>query len=44
MDFKVDDESCGQCDYYPHPASLTTPWTCAFINVNCGRPNGENRE
>jgi hypothetical protein len=35
-DFKVDDESCGQCDYLPHPDNLTVPWNCGFVNVECG--------
>ena len=40
VDFKVDDESCGQCDYLPHPANLSVPWTCGYIRTDCGRPNG----
>ena len=44
MDFKVDDESCGQCDYLPHPNNLTVPWDCGYINVKCGRPNGINHK
>ena len=39
-DFKVDDESCGQCVYVQTPAvvagNLTVPWDCAFVNVECG--------
>ena len=44
MDFKVDDESCGQCQYLPHPPSLSVPWTCGFIRTDCGRPNGCNHK
>ena len=48
MDFKVDDESCGQCDYIQTPAviagNLSVPWDCAFIRTDCGRPNGENHK
>jgi beta-glucuronidase len=43
-DFKVDDESCGQCSYLPHPDNLTVPWTCGFIRTDCGRPNGVNHK
>ena len=43
-DFQVDDESCGQCDYLAHPNNLSVPWTCGYINVNCGRPNGMNHK
>ena len=54
-DFKVDDESCGQCHYLPHPNNLTTPWDCGFIDVMCGggascankpcgRPGGMNHK
>ncbi len=35
-DIKGNDQSttqCGQCDYLPHSANLTVPWTCAYINV-----------
>jgi hypothetical protein len=39
-DFKVDDESCGQCQYIQTPAvvagNLTVPWDCAYVNVECG--------
>lgn len=38
---------CGQCVYAPHPASLTTPWDCAYISpkeISCGRPKGENNK
>ena len=35
-DFKVDDESCGQCQYLPHADNLTVPWDCGFVNVECG--------
>lgn len=48
VDFKVDDESCGQCDYIQTPAvkagNLSVPWDCAFIRTDCGRPNGENHK
>ena len=43
-DFKVDEGVCGQCDYAPHPDSLTFPWDCAFINTSCYRPNGMNHK
>lgn len=54
-DFKVDDESCGQCSYAPHPDTLSVPWNCTYINVECGggssclqkpcgRPGGENHK
>lgn len=43
MDFKVDDESCGQCTYVQTPAvvagNLSVPWDCAFVNVLCGGGN-----
>jgi len=36
-DFKVDDESCGQCVYEnTFGGNLTVPWDCAYINVECG--------
>lgn len=35
---------CGQCDYEPHPNNLTVPWTCAFVDVSCNRPGGENHK
>ena len=35
---------CPECDYLPHPPSLTTPWDCAAVNVSCGRPKGENNK
>ncbi len=35
MDFKVDDESCGQCQYAPH-GNLSQPWDCLYVNVECG--------
>ena len=35
---------CGSCDYLPHPPTLADPWTCAYINVSCGRPGGENHK
>ncbi len=39
-DFKVDDESCGQCVYVQSAAviagNLTVPWDCAYVNVECG--------
>jgi len=54
-DFKVDDETCGICEYLPHPDDLSVPWDCAYINVlcgggadcahkPCGRPNGVNHK
>jgi hypothetical protein len=36
MDFMVDDQSCGQCQYAPHSDNRTTPWDCLYINVECG--------
>jgi beta-glucuronidase len=47
-DIKADDsdtKSCGQCPYLPHPANLTQPWDCAYVDVQvCGRPKGENNK
>lgn len=46
-DIKANDAStaeCGQCTYFPHPPSLSTPWNCSYVNVNCGRPKGENNK
>lgn len=47
-DIKANDDStraCGPCEYLPHPASLSTPWDCAYVgNVNCGRPKAENNK
>jgi len=42
-DIKVD-SSCAQCVYKPHPPSLSVPWDCSYIDVNCGRPGGENHK
>jgi len=45
-DIKADDSDtrdCGQCDYLPH-GNLSTPWTCAYIDVKCGRPGGEDHK
>eukprot|EP00045_Choanoeca_perplexa_P016700 m.229236 g.229236 ORF g.229236 m.229236 type:complete len:619 (-) comp17334_c0_seq13:95-1951(-) len=39
-----DTAKCPSCDYKPHPASLSQPWDCAFIDVTCGRPGGENHK
>ena len=30
--------------YLPHPPNLTVPWDCAFVDVSCGRPKGENNK
>lgn len=46
-DIKANDDStrdCGQCVYAPHPVTLSEPWNCAYINVSCGRPGGENHK
>lgn len=37
-------QQCGQCDYLPHPNNLSVPWDCAYIDVSCGRPGGENHK
>ena len=39
-----DSRKCGSCIYAPHPPSLTQPWNCTFVDVNCGRPGGENNK
>jgi beta-glucuronidase len=41
-DIKV--AQCNECDYLPHPPNLTVAWDCAFVNVSCGRPKGENNK
>jgi len=44
-DIKV--AQCQQCDYLPHPDTLTQPWDCASVNATalaCGRPKGENNK
>ena len=41
-DIKV--ANCAQCDYLPHPANLSVPWDCAYIDTSCGRPGGENHK
>ena len=33
-----DTSKCGQCDYYPDST------ICAYIDVSCGRPGGENHK
>jgi len=46
-DIKADDHdttTCGQCQYFPHPPSLSVPWNCSYISVSCGRPGGENHK
>lgn len=46
-DIKANDgaqRDCGQCSYKPHPPSLSVPWDCAYISVQCGRPGGENHK
>jgi hypothetical protein len=46
-DIKANDDAtqkCGQCLYKNHPKSLSFPWDCAYINVTCGRPGGENHK
>jgi len=46
-DIKGNDQSnqqCGPCKYFSHPANLTVPWDCEYIDVNCGRPGGENHK
>jgi beta-glucuronidase len=46
-DIKGNDDAqrkCGQCEYAPHPPSLSVPWDCAYISVKCGRPGGENHK
>eukprot|EP01060_Flectonema_neradi_P017164 TRINITY_DN2397_c6_g1_i1.p1 TRINITY_DN2397_c6_g1~~TRINITY_DN2397_c6_g1_i1.p1 ORF type:complete len:332 (+),score=73.45 TRINITY_DN2397_c6_g1_i1:127-996(+) len=43
MDIKAntkDTAKCPQCDYLPG----VTPPTCGYIDVNCGRPGGENHK
>lgn len=43
FDFKGNDgaeEKCGPCDYIPG----VDPPTCAYINVDCNRPGGENHK
>ena len=40
-DIKANDDDtalCGQCNYYPNST------LCAYINVNCSRPGGENHK
>ena len=40
-DIKANDDDtvkCGQCNYYPNST------ICAYINVNCSRPGGENHK
>ena len=41
-DIKV--AQCPQCAYLPHPANLSTPWDCAYVDVSCGRPKGQNNK
>lgn len=44
-DIKV--AQCSECDYLPHPDTLTQPWDCAVVNASalaCGRPKGENNK
>lgn len=47
-DIKANDDatrSCGPCVYGPHPATLSQPWDCVYVNnINCGRPKGENNK
>uniref|UniRef100_A0A7S4NS90 Mannan endo-1,4-beta-mannosidase n=2 Tax=Paramoeba aestuarina TaxID=180227 RepID=A0A7S4NS90_9EUKA len=51
-DTKADDsdtKSCGSCVYNQstspgYPTNMTLPWNCAYIDVTCQRPGGENHK
>lgn len=35
---------CGPCDHASHGESLSTPWNCTFVDVQCHRAGGENHK
>eukprot|EP00043_Microstomoeca_roanoka_P005530 m.56349 g.56349 ORF g.56349 m.56349 type:complete len:614 (+) comp13009_c1_seq4:187-2028(+) len=39
-----DTQKAGPCVYAPHPASLSQPWNCTYIDVTQNRPGGENHK